>query len=497
MEFARRRDVFGSKQILTKSYLQEKYPLDLTMYSEPPDERIAIDDVREMTLERLKLFRAFEIASAKVNKGIFFKDSVINEMTKQNLKYFMPLVKGYSDAEIRKKDYLSHYMLRLCYCQNVEYRKWFLARELEFFKIKFNNIDRKEDIEVFMKKNNLNYPPISEEEKKSILQDLVNSTSRYVNLDSVNIYKVHFTKVSDLVLRRKVFIKKGFAYVPQTELYSVLSTVFKKLLADELEYLAENLSLYDTDSRVKAIMKGLHTCYTGKDYCIKPSQSISRNDLDDLSVKSFPLCMKAMHETFKSTHHLKHQARLQYGLFLKGIGLNMEESLKFWKEGFTKKPEINVEVFDKQYAYAIRHSYGNEGKRANYTPYNCLKIINTSVAPGENHGCPFKQYDVNVLKKMLLNCQIPLVDITSISDYAVKGHYQLACTKYFEVVNNVTNVNGINHPNQFFEDSQNLIKESQSKRTNLNTNNVETAGKIEMTEWDDDFSLSNISNVID
>jgi DNA primase large subunit len=31
---------------------------------------------------------------------------------------------------------------------------------------------------------------------------------------------------------------------------------------------------------------------------------------------------------------LKHQSRLQYTLFLKGIGLNMQECIVFWRKAF-------------------------------------------------------------------------------------------------------------------------------------------------------------------
>jgi DNA primase large subunit len=30
----------------------------------------------------------------------------------------------------------------------------------------------------------------------------------------------------------------------------------------------------------------------------------------------------------ETTHHLKYKSRLQYGLFLKGIGLSMEEAIR-------------------------------------------------------------------------------------------------------------------------------------------------------------------------
>ena len=46
--------------------------------------------------------------------------------------------------------------------------------------------------------------------------------------------------------------------------------------------------------------------------------------------------MRHLHETLRATHHLKHGGRMQYGLFIKGIGVTLEHSLKFWRDEFTK-----------------------------------------------------------------------------------------------------------------------------------------------------------------
>ena len=49
--------------------------------------------------------------------------------------------------------------------------------------------------------------------------------------------------------------------------------------------------------------------------------------------------MRHLHETLRKEHHLKHFARLQYGLFLKSIGLTLEHALKLWRTEFVKKME--------------------------------------------------------------------------------------------------------------------------------------------------------------
>jgi DNA primase large subunit len=49
-----------------------------------------------------------------------------------------------------------------------------------------------------------------------------------------------------------------------------------------------------------------------------------------------PLCMRNLAQKLNEVHHLRHAGRIQYGLFLKGIGLGLEEALVYWASEFSK-----------------------------------------------------------------------------------------------------------------------------------------------------------------
>lgn len=75
----------------------------------------------------------------------------------------------------------------------------------------------------------------------------------------------------------------------------------------------------------------------------------------------------------------------------------MEEALHFWRQEFA--PKTPPDAFNKEYAYNVRHNYGKEGGRKDYTPYSCVKIITTNVGvvrpERASHFGPYTQcYDM-------------------------------------------------------------------------------------------------------
>lgn len=46
--------------------------------------------------------------------------------------------------------------------------------------------------------------------------------------------------------------------------------------------------------------------------------------------------MRQLHQSLRENHHLRHGGRMQYGLFLKAIGLSLEQALQFWRSEFVK-----------------------------------------------------------------------------------------------------------------------------------------------------------------
>lgn len=189
----------------------------------------------------------------------------------------------------------------------------------------------------------------------------------------------------------------------------------------------------------------------------QPTGQVTLEEIDPLAKRSFPLCMRRMHNHLRSHHHLKHLGRMQYGLFLKGIGISLQDALVFWKTEFSKV--CGADKFDRQYAYNIRHNYGKEGAAKNYTPYSCVKIIGApNPTTSEAHGCPYKQ-DINQLERDMR--AFNMSDVEQVMAFVREGNFQIACAKHFEMSHPGSLALTINHPNNYFAESMRFYGDAQ------------------------------------
>ncbi|XP_034407141.1 DNA primase large subunit [Cyclopterus lumpus] len=103
--------------------------------------------------------------------------------------------------------------------------------------------------------------------------------------------------------------------------------------------------------------------------------------------------------------------------------------------------------------------FGKEGKRTDYTPYSCMKVIlSNPPSQGDHHGCPFRHSDPELLKQKLQFYKVSPSGITQILELVKGMHFQLACQKYFELTHNIEDTTfSLNHPNQYFIESQKVL----------------------------------------
>lgn len=201
---------------------------------------------------------------------------------------------------------------------------------MEWFKYKFSVLGASE-IKRYLEINKLDYQPITEDEKSDIKEGLYDSTKMHgvEKVERDEFYKVHFTDVPDLVRNRRCYIKNGYAYVISTDFVLIVAGLHEACIENGLTAATRLLPEIENDERLVDLLKQLHTSYTGKDYAVKHGGNIPIEAIDQLSKKSFSMCMRQCHEILRTKHHLKYHGRLQYGLFLKGIGVTLEDSLRF------------------------------------------------------------------------------------------------------------------------------------------------------------------------
>ena len=419
------------------------------------------------------------------------------------------------------KDLLSHYALRLAYCRTDELRRWLLLHESELFRARFRAL-LPDERSAFVagvgsspssssspsSRARLPVRPLSAAEFEAHRPRLAavaeanafGAEARRFAADvaagaakSADFFAAPFEEVPDLVAGRRCLLVAGEAIVSKHDAGSIVSSAFRAGLSAGLAAAARawgassgaagggapspcggggtkegGVAASEAD-RLAPVVESLSQRYLGLDWS---ASEAAKNAGDGIATaadvrkldaaRSLPLCMSSMLAGLDRDRHLKHKGRLQLGLFLKGAGLPLEEAMRFWRDGFGN---LAGDDFDKRHAYGVRFNYGKEGKRADYTPYSCVKIVATPVDSGDCAGCPFKTQAPDALAA-LLRSRLGLVAgaAAAVVARAGRGHYQLACASAWEAVHGGKELDsGVNHPNQYFDAARRAAREEREK----------------------------------
>ncbi|KAJ5121804.1 DNA primase large subunit [Penicillium atrosanguineum] len=448
----KRRNTIDHKkrQFAVPIYKQQDYPHRLNLYDTPPTAEITLEQFEQWAIDRLKILAEIEACSYR-NKSAAETEQHITPL----LQKYLPLSantsssNGAADPRLkneRQKDHYSHFILRLAFSATEDLRRRFARAETMLFRFRFQKDDSRER-RAFIDSLSLDWDPVSEFERNEIAEHLASATPGLQRVSDETWYKVDWEKVPELVERRSVYMRRGKAYVPGREQLSMIMAEFTARLERSLELTSRALPRLDEDDRLTPILNHL-------------SKNFGSADL---------------HMNLRKNHHLKHFGRLQYTLFLKGIGLSLEECILFWRQSFKGKTD---DEFNSQYKYNIRHAYGDVGGDVNrrgrgYAPYSCQKILGDSnPGIGQTHGCPYRHYSVDNL--------VGLLQATGVSDKEVlrgvredvgKQRYHIACNRVFESTHkneikkvkedgtwSQADLDTIVHPNTYFKRSY-LLKQ--------------------------------------
>ncbi|KAA6400167.1 MAG: DNA primase large subunit [Streblomastix strix] len=486
---------------------------ELTCYDDEPEDILTLQQFYELGAARNELHKRFsEIRNAT-------RSDYMDEYAR------IQVAPEFECLRTRKSDINSHWILRLACAANPEAARKFVSTELILFTLRYQ-ASNDEQKRLFFQKYSIAFQQFESDDdfkefiprlKKQGLSDpTFSDKTELSNISKENYYLVNFSVCPFLVERRMVYLNGGIAFLHYKHLIYVLEPFFTKYQEMEIaksKKLLETLSTTHSHlvTYLEAMVRRPVSNLGGSDIDGSALQTLTGENIDAFAQRSFPPCMLNMHNHLRKDHHLKYDARVQYGLFIKGCGMSLDESISLFRSEYTHS--IPENKFDREYAYGIRYNYGLEGKRVNFTPKDCQFLIRHPGNTLEVNGCPFARLTQDELKPFLLdNCGLAVIgredqdkqssgdieDVVGVQNgekldgidsagiiieyiYNNTGakHFHRACAEFFRIRHkgfNPFEQSPLTSPMAYFEKSRRWLNDQEIKRKETLIRNQREAG---------------------
>uniref|UniRef100_A0A8D8TGQ6 DNA primase large subunit n=1 Tax=Cacopsylla melanoneura TaxID=428564 RepID=A0A8D8TGQ6_9HEMI len=214
---------------------------------------------------------------------------------------------------------------------------------------------------------------------------------------------VPFQTCLNLVSKRKIHLIKGKAKIFCCNWKEALVEIFEYFFLHHILELRSNAftnNYIQDDLRMIHLFKEIKLSYImfrSADSFSDNEQSVKIIKFDQVDKESvnFSPCIANVHKILRTIHRLKHNDRFYFSLFLKNIGMTLNESILFWKAEYSQVSccssvcSHSWQKNERKYIYGIRHLYGLEGSRKRYSAPDCQTIQSNMHVSNLDHSCPF------------------------------------------------------------------------------------------------------------
>lgn len=365
-----------------------------------------------------------------------------------------------TDFSLTEEELIGHLALRIsaALTDDLAFENWLLESEGDLFETRFRGefANKKKDIlrdlfgEVL-----IGWGRVSGEVglgRKKLTDELV-ALGRPPSPHGIGIIAFPFEKVPELVANRRGLLVKGWLITCWLQRYkkgysvsSAAKKEYQRQLRKRINEIAQKIegkstSTEDLQSVAQEIVnywkskrrKEVRGWRTGAQ--LKNGKLYERVDL-------FPLCMSVLYSRITEEGYLSHGNRLQLGFFLKAIGMEVEEQLRFWYKFSVDDAGMSWKEFKAGPGYQIRHLYGLEGSGIDYKTPKCDTIIN-------RYFCPYASLSQTELKNELDRVLPDRAQKERIRELSRRGEFQKACGLFLAEKTNSPNRKRIYHPLQF------------------------------------------------
>lgn len=281
------------------------------LYNELPNLKIQLDKTLKICEQRLKLIDFYDQLSLQQTTN----SNVKNQNILKNKTEDTNLIDLYSEENL-SNDNLSFFLIACLFCKTELERLWLANIETKIYEERL----QKFNVDTI---NLLSIMKIPIQFEKLMTNDtkykLINFRSNILTneIKEVEVIKIPFEYVLNLVPSMEFHIQKGFVYITRAEAISIICNNFKEECIKKYTNINKSLERINSDIRISNLLKDLEKereenkiRNLKKDTLKNIDGKVTLEDIEYHAQNNYPLCMYVIHKNLTNDSHLKHNGRL-------------------------------------------------------------------------------------------------------------------------------------------------------------------------------------------